>query len=114
MPYINTTTTKKITREQQNELTRELGKAIEIIPGKTEEWLMLNFKDEARMAFRGNSEKDCAMVEVEILGKAKKDDLGRMTDALCSLMHRILGIDTDRVYVKYEEIETWGYDGINF
>ena len=114
MPYINTTTTKTISKEQQTALTQEFGKAIELIPGKSEEWLMLSFRDEARMAFRGDSMRDCAMLEVEIFGSATDASLGRLTKALCETVNRVLGIDTDRVYVKYEKIDTWGYDGSNF
>ena len=36
MPFINTTTNKKVTKEQEALLVTKLGKAIEVIPGKTE------------------------------------------------------------------------------
>ena len=48
MPYIKTSTTVKVTKEMEKALTEEYGKAIELIPGKSEEWLMLNLSDECR------------------------------------------------------------------
>ena len=36
MPYINTVTTKEITEEKKAALTRALGEAITLIPGKSE------------------------------------------------------------------------------
>lgn len=114
MPYINTTTTVKISESQETALREALGKAISLIPGKSESWLMLNFRDCARMAFRGDASRDCAMLEVEILGKANVSDLDRLTAELCRIVSETLSVPTDRIYVKYNEIDVWGYDGNNF
>ena len=114
MPYINTTTTAKITEESKRALTEALGKAIELIPGKSEDWLMLSFKGDAEMAFRGDIDKDCAMVEVEIFGKAKRGDLDSLTARICKITEDILGVPSDRIYVKYREVDVWGYNGFNF
>ena len=114
MPYINTTTTAKIDKDKEKILTHEIGKAIELISGKSEEWLMLNFNSEAKMAFRGTDEGGVAMLEVEILGSAKDSDKERLTARLCSIVTDVLGIDGERIYVKYREVECWGHNGINF
>ena len=114
MPYINTTTSAKITAEQKKSLTEAFGKAIELIPGKTEQWLMLNFNDESKMAFRGDGSVDCAMIEVDIFGKAKAESLENLTRELCRIISATLGVPSDRTYVKYREVDTWGYDGFNF
>jgi len=114
MPYINTTTTAKITKEKEEELVREFGKAIELIPGKSEEWLMLNFTDSARMAFRGTDEGGAAMLEVEIFGSADAESKASLTEELCKIITRVLGIKGERVYVKYRECDCWGYNGFNF
>ena len=114
MPYINTVTTKEITEEKKAALTRALGEAITLIPGKSESWLMLNFEGSAKMAFRGDGVTDCAMLEVEIFGKASADALCRLTQRLCSVTSEILAVPSDRIYVKYRECDKWGYDGSNF
>ena len=113
MPYINTTATKTISKEQISALTREFGQAIELIPGKTEAWLMLAFNGEAKMAFRGKTDGDFCMVEVELFGKADRKPLNDLTAKICEIIEKILGISGDNVYVKYEAIDTWGYDGAN-
>jgi len=41
MPFIDTKTNVTITKEKEKELKERLGKAISIIPGKSESWLML-------------------------------------------------------------------------
>ena len=114
MPYINTVTTVKITPEQENELTRQYGKAIELIAGKSEEWLMLNFQGESHMAFRGTTSPDIAIIEVDILGKARDPEYDNLTERLCEVINTVLGVPRNRIYVKYNEYEHWGYNGTNF
>ena len=114
MPYINTITTKPITKEIKKDLTKLLGEAIEILPGKTEKWLMLRFEGDAEMAFRGDFESDTAMVEVALLGKSEGAYLEKLTARLCEIIEEKLSIPSDRIYVKYFETDKWGYDGGNF
>lgn len=114
MPYIDTKTSAKITNEQKERLIKEFGAAIELIPGKSEEWLMLNFEGECQMAFRGISNIPCAMVDVYIFGKTTTEAYAALTERTCAIINEILGVPTDRIYVKYSEKDRWGFDGFNF
>ena len=114
MPYIDAKTNVKITNEQKETLIKEFGKAIEKIPGKSEEWLMVNVEDAHTLAFRGDSSSPCAMIEIAIFGKASNEAYDALTECVCALTQRILGVPSDRTYVKYTEISHWGYDGFNF
>lgn len=114
MPYIGTKTTVEITAEKEKVLKAKLGKAIECIPGKNESWLMLEFEDNARIWFKGDNSKPSAWVEVKILGSAEKQYYDKMTGVICDILSDELGIPSDRVYVKYEEISSWGWNGGNF
>jgi phenylpyruvate tautomerase PptA (4-oxalocrotonate tautomerase family) len=114
MPYIDAKTNVKITNEQKEALIKEFGKAIEKIPGKSEEWLMLSFSDDVKMYFRGDDSSDTAYVEVSIFGKASPDSCEKVTAAICELYEKKLGISADRVYVRYEESSLWGWNGSNF
>ena len=111
MPYINTTTTKVLTDEDVKSLTSDFGKAIETLPGKTEEWLMLNFEGGAKMAFRGKTEGDFCYIEVSIYGNADRESCGALTAALTEKVGERLGIAPECVYVRIEETELWGYGG---
>ena len=114
MPFINLKTTKEISKENEAILRADFGEKIALIPGKSENWLMLNFEDNCRMAFRGEATPDIAMIEVELFGGASESAYERLTAALTASVERTLGIRPDRIYVKYEEISTWGYNGGNF
>ena len=67
MPYISTHTNIEITKEKEETITKRLGKAIEIIPGKTEEWLMVSFEDNLSLYFKGKTNQPIAFVEVKIV-----------------------------------------------
>ena len=114
MPYIETKTSAKVTKEKELALKEALGKAIELIPGKSERWLMLNLIDECRMALAGTTEPDVAMVEVDIFGTSTDDAFDALTARICKVVNEIIGINKDRIYVKYREVDRWGWNGMNF
>ncbi len=114
MPYISTKTTVTISPEKREVIKIRLGKAIELIPGKSEQWLMLSFEDEAVMYFKGKNDKSLAFVEVKSFGKAPADSYGKLTKAVSDILQEELGISPDCVYVKYEEVSNWGWNGNNF
>lgn len=113
MPYISTKTNVKISEESEAKIRAALGKAIETIRGKSEKWLMLSFSDGERMAFRGDV-APAAMIEVEIFGSASSEEYDGLTKKITNIISGELNIPSDRIYIKYEEIETWGWNGENF
>ncbi len=114
MPYITTKTTVAISPEKQETIKKRLGKAIELIPGKSESWLMLSFEDSSIMYFKGSDAKPLAFVEVKIFGKASADAYRKLTSAITEILKEELGIAPDCIYVKYEEAANWGWNGNNF
>ena len=114
MPYISTKTNKILSKENETRLTDAYGKAIELLPGKTEKWLMLSFEGGVSMAFHGDAESDMAFVTVALVGKAPREAYEALTARVCELLGEELGIAPDMIYVKYEEAEHWGWNNINF
>ena len=114
MPYITTKVTTEITKEQETELKNAYGKAISLLPGKSEAHLMLHFEDKCRMYMAGKNDAPIAYVEVSIFGKSTKSGYADLTRQICEDIARILHIDGCNTYVKYEEVDNWGMDGFNF
>ncbi|BCN30298.1 phenylpyruvate tautomerase MIF-related protein [Anaeromicropila herbilytica] len=114
MPFINSKLSMKITKEQEVLIKTKLGKAIELIPGKSESWLMLGFEEECHLYFKGEASEKIAFVEVKIFGKANSSDYDRLTSAICDIYNEVLGMPKDKIYVKYEEVSNWGWNGSNF
>ena len=114
MPFIETKTSKTITKEEEKTLVKKLGELVSIFKGKSERWLMLNFVDGERMSFSGRSDIDSAIVSVELFGSASEGEYSSFTEAVTKLISETLSLPKDRIYVKYSEYKTWGYNGENF
>lgn len=112
MPYINTKVNFKLTEDNIQNIKAKLGEAITVFPGKTEQYLMLNFDDECRMFMAGDDSVRMAMVEVKVFGHI--DNCDEMTPVLTDIFAAELGIDPSKIYVKYEECFYWGMGGTNF
>lgn len=114
MPFINSKVSIKLTKEQEESIKSKLGKAIELIPGKSEAWLMVGFEDEYTLYFKGTHSDKLAFVEVKLFGKADSSAYENLTKAICKIYEEELQIPGDKIYITYEEIKTWGYNGFNF
>lgn len=113
MPCIETKVNIEISKQKEEELTREFGKAITII-GKSENWLMLSFEDNCRLAFKGKSDMPIAYVEVKYFGSVDNSSCEMLSKALFDILKRVLDIDPGNAYIKYEAVENWGWNGTNF
>lgn len=114
MPFINSKVSVKLTKQQEETLKQKLGKAIELIPGKSESWLMVGFEDEYSLYFKGQEYEKIAFVEVKIFGKADRAAYDKLTAAICEIYDEVLQIPSDKVYVTYQEVQHWGWNGMNF
>ncbi len=113
MPLITTKTNVQISKEKEEVLKSKLGSAITAL-GKTESWLMLEFEDNCRLWFKGDNNEKLAMVEVALFGAASDTQYEKMTANVTEIISNELGISPQNVYVKYEEVSTWGWNGGNF
>ena len=114
MPFINAKVSVKVSEGKQETIKAKLGKAIELIPGKSENWLMVGFEDQYTLYFKGQQFEKIAFVEVKIFGSADKKTYDQLTSTICSILNEELSIPADKVYVTYQEIENWGWNGSNF
>lgn len=112
MPFINTKTNVSVSKEKEIAIKTKLGQAVSLIPGKSESWLMVGFEPECSLYFRGNDNEKIAFVEVKIYGKASKSACDKLTSAITDILKSEL--DIVHVYIKYEEVDIWGFDGNNF
>ena len=114
MPFINTKVSVELPKDKEASIKEKLGKAIALIPGKSESWLMLNFEDNCRMYFRGNGSQPAAFVEVKVYGGSNAAAFSQLTEAITGILNEELGIAPDHIYVQYQPTEHWGWNGANF
>ena len=114
MPYINSKISVKLEKEKEQVIKEKLGKAIEIIEGKTEEWLMIGFEDNHKLYFKGQELEKGAFIEIKIFGSASKESYDKLTAEVCHIFQSELDIPKDKIYIVYDEVKTWGWNNINF
>jgi hypothetical protein len=114
MPYINARVSVAMSQEQEVALKSRLGQAISLIPGKSEAWLMTEFQDQCHLYFRGDNSQPVAFVEVKVYGKENATAFEALTVEICKILDEVMGIAPDHVYVKYEAVANWGWNGGNF
>lgn len=114
MPFISSKVSIAMEEQQREELKDKLGKIIAIIPGKSEEWLMIEFADQCDLSFRGKRRQPAAFIEVKVFGDIPEECLGKLTKEICLAYTEVLQIDPTNIYVKYEEVYKWGWNGANF
>ena len=114
MPMISTKTNVTISPEQELTLKSRLGEAISILSGKSERWLMLSFEDQCHLYFQGNNSNPIAYVEVKVFGRIDYSQSNKLTAKICEIFGDVLDIAASNVYIKYEEVEMWGWNGGKF
>ena len=109
MPYISVKTSVSVSPEKEKAIKAKLGEDIALL-GKSEAWLMVEIEDDRRLWFKGKNDAPMAFVEVKLLGKASSAAYEKLTGAVCELLQKELSVSPSNTYVKYEEIEHWGWN----
>lgn len=112
MPFIIARVSTPITKTQETELKSRLGKAIELVPGKSEEYLLLGFEDNYHLYLRGDNSEPTAYVEASIFGNENHFGYKEFTAEVTKAFNEVLGIAPDRIYIKFSDITAWGVNGM--
>ena len=113
MPFINSKVSVKMTEEQKETIKSKLGLAITTL-GKSESWLMVVFEDDYCLYFKGEKSDKIAMIDVALYGRSNDAAYNKFTAQICEIFGEVLQIPANQIYVKYEEVEHWGWNGGNF
>ena len=108
MPFIQSKVSVSLTDTQKENIKSKLGKAISLIPGKSEQWLMVEIKDNCCLYFQGNQDAPTAFVRESYTWE------DAFPNEICNILNTELSIPKNRIYVKYEEVANWGWNGGNF
>ena len=114
MPYFEVKTNVSMDAEKKETVMHAMAKIIELIPGKSENWVMVNIEDDVFTSFSGKSEENAAMITVKTFGELEDSQYAMLTDEICNKVNELLDIDTKRIYIVYEPIKHWGWDHTNF
>ena len=112
MPFVIARVNVHVSVEQERRLKAELGRAIECVPGKSEEYLMICFEDNCRFWLRGGNSQPAAYIEASIFGNESHYGYKGLTYEITRAFHEELGIPPENIYIKYDDIHVWGVNGI--
>ncbi|MEE0873757.1 MAG: phenylpyruvate tautomerase MIF-related protein [Ruminococcus sp.] len=114
MPFINIKTNASLSNEQKLELQNRLSDAISLIPGKSYHYLMIAVEDNISMMFHRDTDINMAMVEVKLFGSSTRSAYNELTAEISAILNEVAQIDGKCCYVKFSEVDHWGYDGALF
>ncbi|MBQ9266244.1 MAG: tautomerase family protein [Bacilli bacterium] len=113
MPFVSIKTNQVLNDVQKEEVKAGLGKYIELLPGKTESWLMVEIDDARELYFQGKKEP-AAMIEVKMFGGANQSSLENFTKKVTEFISEKINVKSSRIYISYFATIDWGFDGSNF
>ena len=115
MPYINVGVSSPIPQETEKRMKERLGKAITIIPGKSELYLMVEFRENCKLYMAGTEySRQALMFRLISLAMHQKTAYQALTVEICNILQEELNINPTRIYIQYGETDHWGWNNGNF
>ncbi len=113
MPFINVKTSVTADENTKTSIEKKLTESITLLPGKTANYFMCAVEDGISFMFHGDKE-NTAFVEVKIYGKSTREAYGKLTARICEILEEELKVSPEYCYVKFEEVENWGFNNFMF
>lgn len=107
MPLIHVRTNLAVPEEKRICLQHKMQRAIPLLRGKEESWLMFELTEECFLWFEG-TDAPAAMVEVAVLGGLDAADCEALTERVSQEVSEVLQIPMPRIYVRYSQAPYWG------
>lgn len=103
-------TNQAVTKEQECKLKKSFGQAISLVPGKSEQVLMVGIEGNHSLYLRGEN-TPAAYIEVSIFANQGHLGYSQMTLAITAAVHQILKIPANQIYLHYHDIKAWSVSG---
>jgi hypothetical protein len=110
MPYLQVSVSEKMDDIKIDELKAMFGRYISLLPGKSEEVLMLRIDDDETMFFSGISGK-CAMIQVHLYQASPRDAKKIFSAEVLQSFSSITGLPVDRIFMNFSEHTDWAAGG---
>ena len=114
MPFIMAKVNVPIGSEQEIKLKSRLGKAIELLPGLSEKYLLAGFESNQHFYLRGDNKEPIAYIEVSVFGNENHLGCENFSRAVTEIFFEVLNVPPQNIYVKFNDIAAWSVGGIFF
>jgi phenylpyruvate tautomerase PptA (4-oxalocrotonate tautomerase family) len=114
MPYVRVQSNVAIDAATGKSLLGQISSLTASELGKPEAYVMVALEPTAPMLFAG-TDAPLAYLELKSIG-LPQDRTAGLSDKLCSVMHEVLGIPPDRVYIEFADAprKMWGWNSGTF
>ena len=113
MPYIDIKTNQKLTREQKIVLTEKLTAAFaSSSSAECAANIQYSIEDDVFINFRGNYNDPSANIYVKPGYLRPKEDYEKIVYAFFPVLTEILDAPKERIYICFNEVRAWGFNGI--
>ena len=111
MPFVIAKVNVPVSKEQETKIKSLIGKAIESVPGKNENYLLFGIEDNYRFYLRGNGELKAAYIQADIFGNEDHIGFDRFGEGITAAFGSVLGIPPENIYIKFDDIKAWSVGG---
>ena len=102
-----------ISNEQEIVIKSKLGRAIELVPGKSEQYLLLGFEDNYHLYLKGDNSKPIAYITASIFGNEQHLGYDEFAREVTKIFNEVLNIPIENIYIKFDDISDWSVAGQN-
>ncbi len=114
MPFIQTRITTELSESKKESLHEAVEKIVQEELGKPVAYIMVGIEDNYNLYMGGKKLEKGAMISLQQFGAPSKNAFNAITKRLCDYLEKELGIEGSHVYVTFECINDWGWNGSLF
>ena len=114
MPFLIAKVNVPADANQEIKLKSQLGKAIELLPGLSEKYLLVSLESDCHMYLRGKNSEAVAYIEVSIFGNDQHIVYESFCATVTKIFVEVLNVPPMNVYIKFSDIAAWSVNGIFF
>ena len=111
MPFLRSKVNCPVSPRQEIRLKELLGEAVGLIPGKSEESLLLDFEDRCRLWLRGKNSEPAAYIEAAVFASESHAGYPAFSARVAQIYEEVLGIPPENLYIRYEDIPAFSTAG---
>lgn len=112
MPYIEVNISKKLSDQEKDVLKAKLGELITILPGKSEDVLMIGISDGYTIYFSGQKKEKVAYLNVNLYKESEFEYKAEFTKKVFGFFEKEYGVTGDNLFMTFREYGCWGFKGV--
>ena len=111
MPFVDVRIGKKLELDQVLDMKAKIGELISILPGKSEDNVMIQIQTGCDLFYQGNQVDLGGYTIVKLFGSSPREKKEAFAKALFDMYEKDFGLSKSQIYLNFAELDSWGVDG---